>query len=364
MNQPSPGYRLVTSGAELAALSERWRQAPAIALDTEFVRTRTYYARLGLLQVAEGDQVWLVDATAITDWSPICRMFADPGVVKILHAGGEDLQLFQQHLGQLPSPLFDTQIAATVAGHGGAISYQNLVEKLLGMPVAKDQTRSDWMRRPLSERQLRYAADDVRFLTECHHQLEERLRELARSAWNAEDNERLLDPHRLEPSVADLYARFGQTWKMDDAQRSHLWRLCDWRETTARQRDLPRTWLIKNPALATLANDPPSAIGTLARIDGIDGRTLRRHGRELIELLRQEPLDPPPPPAPRPLDAAQRAHLKVLKTNLEKISEQLEIPTDFLVTRKDLERVVRGTSVDRVLTGWRFQNLAHIFTFD
>lgn len=362
VNQPSTGACLVSDSAELEALCARWGQRDVIALDTEFVRTRTYYARLGLIQVGDGDGIWLLDAVALGDWTALAEVFRDQRVEKVVHAAGEDLQILQHSLGCVPEPLFDTQIAANLAGVGANASYQNLVAELLDIEVDKDQTRSDWLKRPLGTKQLRYAADDVRHLIAARDALAARLQKLDRLSWMREECAALVRNSSADPLVADLYGRFGASWKMDDAARGRLWRLCEWRENTARKRDLPRTWLLKNPAIAALARTPPAGMGGLGRVDGVDGRTIRRHGQEIIDVLAEPPMEPAPDPAPLPLDEPQRTRLKTLRRALTEIAQELDLQPEFILTRRDLEALARGGHLNDVVGGWRAELLNAKFT--
>ncbi len=362
MNQPSAGYRLVSDQSGLEQRCQNWLTVPQLAIDTEFVRTRTYFAQLGLIQVSDGQEIWLVDATSVVDWAPLAAVFGSESVTKIIHAGGEDLPLLERVCGAMPRPVCDTQVAATLAGIGGNLSYQNLVSRLLDIHVDKGQTRSDWLRRPLSEKQLHYAADDVRYLLRCNDLLEQELNSMDRVDWWLGECSHLLDSASAEPGVADIYARFGRTWSMDAEQRSRLWRLCEWREETASARDLPRNWLLKNNVISTLATRPVTSVGALNRVDGVDARTVRRHGRELLELLALPVMEPPPDKAPEPLNQTERTRLKALKVALSERAEALSIPPDFLATRRDLEQVARGITTQDVFGGWRAEVLKQTFT--
>ena len=163
-------FTLIQSDAELAEAARRWAEAPALGLDTEFVRTNTFYHRLGLIQVCDGSTAWLVDPLAARDLAPLAAVFRSPGV-KILHSASEDIEVFYRALGVLPAPLFDTQIAGAFAGKGAFLSYQKLVAACLGVELAKEETRTDWLARPLSPGQLAYAAEDVAFLLPVYEQL-------------------------------------------------------------------------------------------------------------------------------------------------------------------------------------------------
>ncbi|HEY4597347.1 MAG TPA: ribonuclease D, partial [Thermoanaerobaculia bacterium] len=191
------GYTPIRTDADLAAAAERWAAAPVLGLDTEFVRTNTFYHRLGLIQVTDGATSWLVDPLAARDLSPLAAVFRSPGV-KVLHSASEDIEVFYRALGVLPEPLFDTQIAGALAGAGAFLSYQKLVAAYLGVELAKEETRTDWLARPLSPGQLAYAAEDVAYLVPLYERLTADLQALGRLDWALEDSAALLDTTRFQ----------------------------------------------------------------------------------------------------------------------------------------------------------------------
>ncbi|MDQ2703187.1 MAG: ribonuclease D, partial [Pseudomonadota bacterium] len=247
----------ISNPAELAA---RLAVAPPrVGLDTEFVRERTWWPKLALVQVALGDGgILLVDALAPGMNEALAAMLVDPAVTKVMHSASEDLVAFKHACGVVPAPLFDTQVAATLAGVAAGAGYQRLVQDMLGVSLPKGETRSDWMRRPLSASQLDYAADDVRYLFALHDGLEARLQSLGREAWLAEDCARMVDNARndeLEP-WPHLALRTAQFLDRDGQLR--LLRLLRWRDAHARRADKPRSWILDNELAVALARHPPA----------------------------------------------------------------------------------------------------------
>ena len=228
-------------------LTERLQLRPSrIGLDTEFIRERTYWPQLALVQMAIGEEILLIDplipgmTDALKDW------LVAPDIVKVMHSASEDLVTFKCACGVLPRPLFDTQIAAALAGVGGGMGYQKLVQEVTGTLLTKGETRSDWMRRPLSPAQLEYAADDVRYLFAIHDALTAKLTAQDRLGWLAEDGERLLgtvehDDGDRWPHVSLRTAQF-----LEPAAQRRLLRLLRWRDLQARQSDRPRSWILDN----------------------------------------------------------------------------------------------------------------------
>ena len=253
----------ITTPAELDAY---FQQRPArIGLDTEFIRERTFWPQLALVQMAVGQDILLIDplipgmAEALAPW------LADESITKVMHSASEDLVAFKWTCGALPRPLFDTQIGASLAGIGGGMGYQKLVAEITGVALAKGETRSDWMRRPLSESQLQYAADDVEHLFALHDAIDAKLQALGRQQWLHDDGERLLasvanDEDRW-PHLAMRSAQF-----LDAPAQRRLLRLLRWRDVQARSSDRPRSWILDNELAATLARTPPADAAALATL--------------------------------------------------------------------------------------------------
>ena len=228
-----------------------------LGLDTEFVRTNTFYHRLGLIQVSDGRASWLVDPLAARDLSPLAEVFRSPGV-KVLHSASEDIEVFYRALGVLPAPLFDTQIAGAFAGKGAFLSYQKLVAACLGVELAKEETRTDWMARPLSAGQLAYAAEDVAFLIPALRAARgASSTALGRLAWVFEDSAALLDTARFQEDDETAYLRIKGAGRLDRRQLGALQTLAAWREQEARRRDLPRNFVLKEGLLLDLATRRP-----------------------------------------------------------------------------------------------------------
>lgn len=346
---------LVTSDAGLARASKAWRRQPVLALDTEFLRERTYYAILGLVQVSDGHSIWLVDPLEIKDMSPLVEVLADPDCVKVLHSPSEDLEVFQTALGVLPTPLFDTQVAAACLGQTLQMSYTGLIEWLFDIVIDKDQTRSDWTRRPLSEQQLRYAALDVAHLRQAHEQLQNRLAESGRLAWAAEENRRILDKARAIAPPESIYQRVRGAASLSGAPLSALQALAAWRERMAQRRDRPRGFILSDAGLMALARMSAVDLDSADAVEGIHPRALQRHRREWVALIRDARSQPPPEPVPSRLEPARQRQIKQLSAEVRHQAEVLQIDPTLLATRKDLEAWIRNgvdAPPDR-FDGWR-----------
>src|SRR5690554_4454626 len=297
---------MIDQNAELADWCKQWLQLPYVAVDTEFVRTETYFPIPGLIQIGDGERAFMIDPLAITDWSPLVELLESPSVVKVLHACSEDLEVFQHLCGALPAPLFDTQLAAAFLGMDFSMGYSRLVSNLLGVELAKEETRSDWLQRPLSERQLQYAADDTLYLAAVYQILAPRIEAAGLTEWLLEDTAELVANARTIMEPAETYRRIKQAWRLKPAELAILQVLCDWREREARQRDQARNRLLRESTLCPLVQRQPDTLGQLARMDDMHPRTVRQDGETILGLIsqgRQVPEQQWPQSLPEPLPA-------------------------------------------------------------
>ncbi|ATD68838.1 MULTISPECIES: ribonuclease D [Luteimonas] len=340
-----------------ATLQARLPSAPArVGLDTEFIRERTFWPQLALVQIAvetaDGIEVLLVDPLAPGIAEALRPMLGDPAILKIMHSASEDLVAFGHACGAVPAPLFDTQIAAAISGTGAGMGYQRLVQETLGVALSKGETRSDWLRRPLSATQLEYAVDDVAHLFDLHDTLAARLDALDRAAWLAEDCARL---------VATAGNMEGERWPQlggraglyldADAQR-RLARLLRWREQYARSQDRPRSWILDNELATLLARDPPADMAALQqRLDAHP-----KAPRKLTTVIWNALTTPLPDEAEMPLSRGEEPDRKQLKRLQQAVAERsaaLGLPDGVLASRKGLEAMLEGADWPGALSGWR-----------
>lgn len=327
----------------------------AIGLDTEFIRERTYWPQLALVQIALSDaeqDILLVDPLRPGMPQALAELLSDHRVLKIMHSPSEDLVVFRHTCGALPTPLFDTQAAAALCGLGAGLGYQSLVRVLTGVELAKGETRSDWLRRPLSPAQLAYAADDVRYLHALHRSLQQRLHTLGRMAWLEEDTNRQLalaadDAADPWPHLAIRSAQF-----LDAAGQHRLLRLLRWRDEQARRSDKPRSWVLDNELAVTLARqNPPDRRALKALLDATP-----KAPRALQDALWQALTTPLADEQHAPLargDARDKQQLRALQQAVAALAAELGLPEGVLASRKLLEGLQDGQGWSGPLAGWR-----------
>ncbi|WP_115046742.1 ribonuclease D [Xanthomonas arboricola] len=324
-----------------------------IGLDTEFIRERTYWPQLALVQMAIGEEILLIDPLIPGMNEALKAWLTATDIVKVMHSASEDLVTFKCACGVLPRPLFDTQIAAALAGVGGGMGYQKLVQEVTGTLLSKGETRSDWMRRPLSPAQLEYAADDVRYLFAIHDELTRRLTEQDRLGWLAEDAERLLatvehDDGERWPHVSLRTAQF-----LEPAAQRRLLRLLRWRDLQARQSDRPRSWILDNELASQLARFPPADLDALLRQFDKFPKAPRKLAAAVWEALNTPLPDEEHAPLAQAATDGNKAVLKRLQDAVAQRSRELGLPDGILASRRHLETLIEQRSWPAPLGQWR-----------
>ena len=261
---------LIDSPDALAALLPRLQAAEWLAIDTEFMRERTYYARLCLVQLATPDeQAWCIDPLAL-DLEPLRPLLTDPTTTKVFHSATQDLEILTRHFASAIGPVFDTQLAATTLGLGDQIGYARLVQARLDVELAKGHTRADWSRRPLGPELIEYALEDVRYLARLYPALCAEVEQRGLSGSLAADHRRLGDPATHHPDPARAWERIRVNGPLDDTERAVLMRLAAWREEQARARDRPRGWIAKDGLLVDIARRRPTTPQELGQLRGTE----------------------------------------------------------------------------------------------
>jgi len=360
---PSPV--LVTTTAQLQQCIDQVKHCDAIALDTEFMRTDTFFPILGLVQVYNGDTCWLIDPVAISDLSPFVEILIAPEIIKVFHSCSEDLEVLKHVLNCAPQPLFDTQIAAALCGYGFSKGYAGLVDVMMGIYVEKGETRSDWLRRPLSDAQLGYAASDVFHLLPVYRRLCESLEQLGRTEWVEQEMSALLAKASGRDNFEEHFLKVKGAWQLSPQELAALQLLCKWRELEARERNRPRNRVIGDKILLEIVLNKPESNRALSEIDGMHPGLVRRYADTLFELLQRglsTAGNDCPKPLPEPLPRQAGELIKQLKKVVTTQSVVLDLPPEILAPKRDVEVVVRHFMEqqkvflpDTISQGWRYE---------
>ncbi len=346
---------LVQDLTSLARSCESLRTHPWIALDTEFMRTRTYYARLCLVQVATPEVIACVDTIALPSIEPLLEVIYSPRVLKVIHAARQDLEVFADIRGAPPAPVFDTQIAASLCGYDDQIGYGALVESITGHKLPKLHTRADWEARPLPPDQLHYAEDDVRYLRDVYQFLAQKLEGLGRADWLREECAALTDPGLYRNDPHQAWRRLKQGQSLPAAAQMLLRELAAWREPTAQKHNLPRGWVASDAALVETALAAPTTVEALGHIAGMGGSPARKWGEEILQAV-QRGLSLKPErlwEEPQRLDRQQQALYEQLQARVRAVAGEMKISATLIAPRRELLKLIAGDSSGSLARGWR-----------
>ncbi|MCU1797850.1 ribonuclease D [Pectobacterium polaris] len=359
-------YQLITSDIGLQQVCTQARRFPQVALDTEFVRTRTYYPQLGLIQLYDGEQLSLIDPLTITDWAPFQALLRDEQVTKFLHAGSEDLEVFLNAFGTLPTPFIDTQILAAFLGKPLSYGFAALVADYMSVTLDKSESRTDWLARPLSEKQCDYAAADVFYLLPMAIQL---VADTQAAGWmNAALDECLLLCQRKQDILAPelAYREFGNAWQLRGRNLACLQRLAEWRLRKARERDSAVNFVVREENLLQVARCLPTSLGELSSL-GLSGPEIRYHGKTLLDCVAQTDgiadADCPPPVINLIDYPGYKKAFKDIKALVQRASEQSGLSAELLASRRQINRLLnwhwklsgQDAGMPEMLSGWRGQ---------
>ena len=352
----SDPYLYVDTSEALQSLCVRLRGQPWIAVDTEFMRERTYYPELCLVQVATDEVVACVDPLALPSLEPLLQVLLDPATLKVLHAARQDLEIFYNLTGQVPQPVFDTQVVARFLGHPDQSGYGAVVQTVLGVTLDKSHARTDWMRRPLSAAALEYAADDVRHLRHVYKRLEAELASRGRAGWAEPELKALTDEKLYRPDPENAWQRVRSIQRLKPKSAALVKQLAAWRERTAIAENRPRQWVLKDEAMIDVAKQLPGDLAALASIRGVGDGLAKRHGAELMSILAAGTGTlPERERAAPPLSTRQDALVDALSAIVRLKAAEGQVSAASLANRGELERLVRGERELEMLKDWRLK---------
>ena len=351
----------INSNNELSSLCDQLADSKLIALDTEFIRTDTYYPKIALIQLSDGENIWLVDVLAIDDFFPLKKLLESPDSTLIFHACAEDLEVLDHSINVQPTHIFDTQIAAGIVNIGYSMGYARLVDSLLDIELDKQETRSNWLARPLTQRQLDYASIDVLHLHSLHGILVKMLDEQNRIKWFEEETKGLFKVVDRRKNNQDYYTRIRGAWRLNTQSLTTLRHLCLWRETISRSKDVPKSRIAKDNVLLDIAKKMPKSKHQLHSIEDWHPGSIRRYGELILKEIEASLSQDHDAWAPQPLSSGLNVVFKNIRKSLIKIAEEQKIPQEFLSNKRELEDILRSSHQgsyqlpDRIKQGWRQQ---------
>lgn len=347
----------VDDNEKLQQLCDSIRNAPLLILDTEFIREKTYRAKLCLLQIATDDIVACVDPIALSDISALMDIINDKNKLKVLHAARQDYEIFFDLTNQLPQPLFDSQLAASLLGYGEQVGYGSLVQKVLGVQLDKAHTRTDWSKRPLSDAQIRYASDDVVYLRELYPVLKTQLVEQGRESWLDDEFNALCQPELFVTRPEEAWNRVKGVNRLRPRQLAAAKNISEWREKVAIKKDRPRRWILADDILLAAAQLLPKNISQLESIANIKKAVIDNSGETILgcvkKALELTETDLPSIKKPKRLSADQEIIADLLLTLLKLIASKLNISPANIANRKMIEKLILGEKDIALLQGWR-----------
>ncbi|MFP4313778.1 MAG: ribonuclease D [Alphaproteobacteria bacterium] len=351
---------VITNQKELDDICKKFSGENFITIDTEFLREKTYFPKLCLIQLSDKDKNAIaIDPLAKDiDLAPLYDLLKNKNVLKVFHAARQDLEIFYNLTGSVVEPFFDTQIAAMVLGYGDSVGYENLIRNVTGHQVDKSSQYTNWSHRPLSEKQIHYALGDVTHLVDAYLKLSEQLEERGRTRWVFEEEEILADPATYENNPREMWQKV-KIRSPNPKNLAVLRELTAWREERAISKDLPRTWIMRDDTLADIASQSPKKAEGLKKIRNIPGEFTKGHKAENLIKLIEKGLKTPAQDCPhvvkkKPLPANVAAKVDILKMLLKIKSSEYGVAAKLIASSDDLEQIAFGeTEGIAALKGWR-----------
>lgn len=354
---PMLKIKLIENIDELKDLSEKLSKVDWVGIDTEFLREKTYYPLLCLIQIHSEIGEWCIDTIKIEDLSSFSQVICNPKIEKIFHSCRQDLEALDQRIPIAVENLYDTQLAASFCGLGDQMSYAAVVQEVTGVELAKTQTRTDWSARPLSDSQIYYAIDDVRYLVQVRQHMNDQLESMGRLSWHQQECQQILDnaDHKIDP--LEVWKRLKGAVKIPVENHGVAKELCVWRETKAQKRDRPREWVVPSRSVVEIATTRPKNLNDLSQVDGMTAGMVRHVGADILDILQANPPQPLAKPLWQrhlPMDNAQKQTLKIAMKTLREIAAEEKISQSILANRSDIESFVLGNRQINLLKGWRY----------
>lgn len=353
-------HGLIDTAAGLREFVDRVANSEWVAIDTEFMREKTYFPQLCLVQIATPEHIACIDPVALNDLKPLAGLLHNPAVMKVFHSASQDLEVLYLVTGKVPAPVFDTQLAASLLGHGEQVSYGNLVQAVLQIELDKTQSRTDWSRRPLKPEQLSYAKDDVRHLVGIYTHLRTELATQGRTAWLAPEMEALTRVELYQPHPEQAWRRVSGHKRLKPRELAVLREIAAWRENEARRLDRPRRWIISDDLLLLIARTKPTDPGALNGLRGFPKGLAAEPASQLLLAIQRganAPKETWPVLAPRakPLTQAEEVVADMTMALLRELADRQRIGPEAVGGRRDIVALMRGEPDARLAHGWRHE---------
>ena len=350
-------FLTIENEQDLGKLCEQLKGSNWLAVDTEFERVKTYYPELCLIQVANADIAAIIDPIAIGNLDSFFKILYDQSITKVFHSAHQDLEIFLHLKGSVPTPVFDTQIAAPLLGYAEQIGYAKLAQQVTGIELGKAFTRSDWEFRPLKKGQLEYAINDVIYLGLIYVEFVEKLEKLGRLSWLEKDFSALGEADRYQPEPENVWKKIREAKKLKGEKLAVLQKLAAWREVTARKENRPRNWLVKDDAIVDMAQLLPEDMNELLRIKNLQDRFVKKYGEVLLEIIHKGRNHSPEPLVEvirrDKLTGQQEAMVDALSVIVRLQAEIHELNPNTLASRKELQAFIQNQDESVLLSDWR-----------
>jgi len=363
-------FQFINTPSQLENACREISQCKVLCVDTEFHRESTYYPEFALLQIYGNSQCWIIDPIELKDLTPIWEIMANPDILKVFHAGRQDVEIVVKESGAMPLPLFDSQVAAALLGYGQQVGFGNLVQRITKQELAKGESFSDWKARPLREKQLEYAADDVIWLMPIYQHLKERLEALGRLSWLDEEQATLCDPATYDMDEDNVFWRVKGSNRLKGRQLATLRSLAAWREQQAQRNNIPRRRMIGDEQLIEISRRDKLTLEAMGRMRGVNTGFVKRHGETILKVWQTGIECPeenwPKQPARRHNTRGTDLRLEMLDTLVRLKAEEGEIASTILASKSDLSELASWGYRCKdeppevaCLHGWRFELVGH-----
>ncbi|MCZ6566063.1 MAG: ribonuclease D [Gammaproteobacteria bacterium] len=348
---------LITTVEHLQAFCTDLAKQNWLVLDTEFIRETTYYPNLCLIQIANDERAACIDTLAIDDLSALQKLIYSDSVIKVFHAASQDLEIFFNLYESIPTPIFDTQIAASALGYGEQVSYAYLVSEICDVSLDKSLSRTAWDRRPLSKKELQYAVDDVIYLAKIYHHLRKKLGQQKRSHWVQDEFQHLCALERYKVKPSELWKSVKGVGKLESHQLIVLKQLAEWRDQQAIEENKPRQWILRDKSLRALAIEQPTNTSALSDIEELSHQQLTTYAKSIFACIQKAQHTPeqewPDASQTMPLSREQRKIMKQASQLVREKAEELNIAPTLLAKRSIVEKLLRGQRELHILHDWR-----------